>query len=110
MGLTGYFRKFVYNYSILARPLSELLKKDRKFVFGAEQRPSFESLKVAISTNPVLHIFRQNARTELHTDASKQGFGAILFQRAYDNSLHPVYFMSRKLHQLTKKCIAISWK
>ena len=41
-------------------------------------------------------MFRVGAVTEVHTDASKCGFGAILFQKDVDGKLHPVYYASKK--------------
>lgn len=97
LGLSGYFRKFIPNYSLTARPLSELLKKDAQFYFGEEQRAAFKSLKLAMIGPPVLRIFQLNADTELHTDACKYGIAAILMQRcADDEKFHPVYYYSRK--------------
>lgn len=96
LGLTGYFRKYIPSYSQIAKPLSDLLKNGSMFVFGIEQQQAFEKLKAALMTNPVLNIYRQDARTELHVDASKYGFGSTLLQEGEDGKLHPVYFMSRK--------------
>lgn len=97
LGLAGYFRKFIANYARIARPLSELLKKDTKFRFGEEQRRAFTTLRTALTEAPVLQLYKQQRETELHTDASKNGYGAILLQRNPEsNQLHPVYYMSRK--------------
>lgn len=97
LGLSGYFRKFIYNYSLIAKPLSDLLKSDSKFVFGMEQEESFNRLKLLLVDRPVLNIFRFTAPTELHTDASKYAFGAILLQmNQEDEKWHPVFFFSRK--------------
>ena len=104
LGLTGYFRKFIPFYSIIARPLSDLLKKDHKFKFGDSEKTAFNQLKAILSEQPVLNIYRQQGDIELHTDASQFGFGAILFQRAQeDNQLHPVYYISRKTSEAEKK-------
>ena len=96
LGLTGYFRKYIPSYSQIAKPLSDLLKNGSLFVFGIEQHQAFEKLKTALMTGPVLNIYKQGARTELHVDASKHGFGASLLQEGEDGKLHPVYFMSKK--------------
>ncbi|GBO46567.1 Retrovirus-related Pol polyprotein from transposon 17.6 [Araneus ventricosus] len=45
LGLTGYFRKFIPHYSAIAKPLSDLLKKDSNFSFGLKERESFNELK-----------------------------------------------------------------
>ncbi|GBM66221.1 Transposon Ty3-I Gag-Pol polyprotein [Araneus ventricosus] len=45
LGLTGYFRKFIPHYSAIAKPLSNLLKKDNNFSFGLKERESFNELK-----------------------------------------------------------------
>jgi len=50
-----------------------------------------------ITQKPVLKIFHPQHETELHTDASIDGFGAVLLQKSpKDNKIHPVYFMSKK--------------
>lgn len=104
LGLTGYFRKFIEGYSTIARPMSDLLRKDSKFAFGMEQKGAFSALKTKLSENPVLKIFDQKAETELHTDASKYGFGAVLMQRNNDDQQwHPVYFMSTKTSPTEEK-------
>lgn len=75
LGLTGYFRKFIKDYSLIAKPLSDLLKKDVPFKFNREQHDAFQQLKKALVEEPVLKILEYGATTELHTDAC---YGAIL--------------------------------
>ncbi|KAG5861787.1 hypothetical protein JTB14_037397 [Gonioctena quinquepunctata] len=97
LGLTGYFRKFISSYSVIAKPLSDLLRKEQRFVFGYEQKEAFEKLKKFLSCKPVLPIYKQGGETELHTDASKYGYGACLLQKLNkDGRFHPVYYMSKK--------------
>ncbi|GBO22891.1 Transposon Tf2-9 polyprotein [Araneus ventricosus] len=96
LGLTGYFRKFIQNYALVAKPLSDLLRDNTEFHFGPEQKSAFQTLKQKLSENPVLHIFKQGAKLQLHTDASKFGYGAILFQQSDDNKFHPIHYMSKK--------------
>ncbi|GFW47157.1 transposon Tf2-6 polyprotein [Trichonephila clavipes] len=96
LGLSGYVRKFIQNYSIIAKPLSDLLRDNAVFHFGPEQQLAFQTLRQKLSENPVLHIFKQGAKLELHTDASKFGYGAILLQQSDDNKLHPVHYFSKK--------------
>lgn len=97
LGLTGYFRKFICGYSIIARPLTNLLKKDNKFKFETLEQEAFEKLKLSLSSSPVLKLYRVGAETELHTDASSLGYGAILLQRDnLDGAFHPVYYASGK--------------
>jgi len=95
LGLTGYFRKFIPRYSYIARPLTNLLKDGIKFEFGKEQEHAFNQLKLAPSDKPILRLYCPTAETELHTDASALGFGAILLQRDSEDCLfHPVYYAS----------------
>ncbi|GFV62167.1 transposon Tf2-6 polyprotein [Trichonephila clavipes] len=62
----------------------------------AQQKEAFEKLKKIMSEGPILHIYKYGRKTELHTDACKKGYGAILLQEAEDGKLHHVYFMSKK--------------
>lgn len=102
LGLTSYFRKFVPGYALIARPLTDLLKKDVPFVFGEKQSGSFEQLKGCLVSDPVLKIYDAAAETEVHTDASKEGYGAVLLQRDCDGKFHPVYYMSQKTKSAEK--------
>lgn len=104
LGLTGYFRKFIRNYSIIAKPLSDLLKKGNDFNFDLQCESAFEELKRILCTSPVLRIYDPNLETELHTDASAEGYGAVLLQKnPNDGMMHPVYFMSKKTTPAEKK-------
>ncbi|GFV75058.1 retrovirus-related Pol polyprotein from transposon 17.6 [Trichonephila clavipes] len=96
LGLTGYFHKYIKDYSKIAQPLSYLTRKENIFVLGAQQNEAFEKLKKTMSEGPILHIYKYGRKTELHTDACKQGYGAILLQEAEDGKLHPVYYISKK--------------
>lgn len=95
LGLTGFFRKFVPNYAVYAKPLSDLTKKESEFVFGSDQIIAFESLKDLLCKEPVLKLFNPTLETELHTDASMVGYGGVLLQK-HEGNLHPVFYMSFK--------------
>ncbi|GFV79148.1 transposon Tf2-9 polyprotein [Trichonephila clavipes] len=56
-----------------------------------------------MSEGPILCIYKHGRKTELHTDACKQGYGAISLQEAEDGKLHPVYYMSRKTNAAEEK-------
>nr|GBM30711.1 Retrovirus-related Pol polyprotein from transposon 297 [Araneus ventricosus] len=104
LGLTGYFRKFIPHYSAIAKPLSDLLKMDSNFSFGLKERESFNELKQILSKEPVLCLYNPKSETEIHTDASIDGFGACLLQKSIvGNQLHPVYNMSRKTSDIERK-------
>lgn len=102
LGLAGYFRKFIKNFSLLAKPLSDLTKKDTPFIFGFDQQCAFSSLKEMLISEPILKLFNPSLQTELHTDASSYGYGACLLQCHDDNELHPVYFISYKTSDAEK--------
>lgn len=95
IGLCSYFRKFIKNFAILARPLTELTKKNENWNWGDAQTKSFETLKNELCKKPVLSLYDRELPTEIHTDACKQGLGAILLQRQTDNTLRPVLYYSR---------------
>ena len=104
LGLTGYFRKFIPCYSTIAKPLSDLLRKDVTFAMGDKQKQAFNKLKDLVTSLPVLNIFQRGLPTEVHTDASKHGYGACLLQKSnVDSKLHPVYFLSKKTSPAEEK-------
>jgi hypothetical protein len=78
LGLTGYFRKFIANYAVRAKPLSYLLQKDVVWEWGEEQNKSFEFLKESLIAEPVLTLFKPTCDVVLYTDASSLGLAGIL--------------------------------
>ncbi|GBP06801.1 Retrovirus-related Pol polyprotein from transposon 297 [Eumeta japonica] len=104
LGLTSYFRRFVEGYATIAKPLSDLLRKENKFELKEEALSAFQQLKLVLMKDPVLKLFNVNAITEVHTDASKFGYGAVLMQKdSEDQALHPVQYMSRKTSPAEEK-------
>lgn len=95
LGLTSYFRKYIKDYAVIAKPLSDLLRKDVVFAFGDKECMAFNSLKRKLSNSPVLKIYDSNLPTELHTDAASVAHSAILLQ-LHPDGWHPVYYMSKK--------------
>ena len=94
--LCGYFRRFVKNFSLIARPLYNLTKEGVEFEFNEKCMEAFNILKKCLITEPVLSIYDPKRETELHTDASQLGFGAILMQRQDDNKMHPIAYFSTR--------------
>ncbi|GFW15670.1 retrovirus-related Pol polyprotein from transposon 17.6 [Trichonephila clavipes] len=103
LGLTGYFRKYIKDYSKIAKPLIDLTRKENLFVFGTQQKEAFEKLKKIMSEGPIFHLYKYGRKTELHTDACKKGYGALLLQEAEYGKLHPVYYMSKKTNTAEEK-------
>ena len=114
VSLASYFRRFVQGFSIIAKPLYGLVKKDAKFIFGEIENEAFETLKRHLSEKPILAIYSPTLETELHCDASASGFGAILLQKQVNGLFKPIsYFSQRtspaesKYHSFELECLAV---
>ncbi len=92
LGLVGFFRKYVENFSRIGKPLFDLTHKDIEFNRGSKENNAFLLLKNKLSEKPVLCHFNEKLITELRTDASLIGLGAVLVQK-YEKGFKPVgYF------------------
>lgn len=76
--LFGYYRKFIKNYGLLSRPLTDLLKKDTMFHWTPQLQISFDTLKQALVFAPVLVLPDFTKSFTIETDASSTGIGAVL--------------------------------
>ena len=99
LGLVGYYRQFINNFSLLAVRLSDLTKKDRpdRVAWTAECATSFQALKYNLCSDAILRPPCYDHPFCLQTDASGRGIGAELTQKDDDLTEHPVDFFSRKL-------------
>lgn len=104
LGLFSYFRKFIPNHAKIAHPLQRLMRDNVKFVIDEKCKEAFAELKRKLITPPVLAIFDRSKETELHTDASAVGYGAVLLQRQGDGKMHPVYYYSKATSPEESRC------
>jgi hypothetical protein len=109
LGLTGYYRKFIKNYSLISRTLSNLLKKDTLFQWTPTHQAAFDHLKQLMLEAPVLALPDFQLPFTVETDACKRGVGAVLMQKG-----HPVAYLSKALGPVAqsmstyeKECLAI---
>jgi RNase H-like domain found in reverse transcriptase/Reverse transcriptase (RNA-dependent DNA polymerase)/Integrase zinc binding domain/Retroviral aspartyl protease/Chromo (CHRromatin Organisation MOdifier) domain len=96
LGLAGYYRRFVRDFSALALPLTELTRKDQHFVWQSRQQVAFERLKAALVTAPVLVLPDFSKPFVIHTDASEFATGAVLSQD-HGAGLQPIAYLSATL-------------
>jgi len=97
LGFANFYRCFIQDYSRVARPLTELTKKDREWSWNAEADAAFTELKKRFTTAPILAHFDPAKEVIIETDTSDFALGAILSQRDKERHLHLVAFHSRKM-------------
>ncbi|GJX70995.1 putative reverse transcriptase domain-containing protein [Tanacetum coccineum] len=81
LGLAGYYRRFIENFSKIAKPLTLLTQKNKTYVWGNEQDEAFRILKEKLCNALVLALPDGPDDFVVYCDASKQGFGCVLMQR-----------------------------
>jgi hypothetical protein len=92
LGLANYFRRFRQGYSKMVVPLTDLTRKDMRFIWTSECQEAFKKVKHALTNAPVLAPPELGKPFEVVLDASGVGLGAVLLQVG-----RPVAFKSRKL-------------
>ena len=98
LGVAGYYRRYVRGFAHIARPLTDLLKKDVPFNWGEEQEAAFLQLKQALISDPILRPPDFSRPFMLFTDWAPNCIGAILAQKDDDGNEYVVAYASRVLH------------
>ncbi|GJR21873.1 reverse transcriptase domain-containing protein [Tanacetum coccineum] len=81
LGHAGFYRRFIQDFSKIARPMTHLLEKDATFVFSQDCIDAFETLKKKLTEAPILVVPDWNLPFELMCDASDFAIGAVLGQQ-----------------------------
>ena len=97
LGHAGFYRRFIKDFSKIAKPLSNLLVKDVDFNFDAKCLEAFERLKEKLIMTPIIVAPNWSLDFELNCDVSDYAVGAVLGQRK-DKIFHPIHYASKVLN------------
>ncbi|GKD90790.1 putative reverse transcriptase domain-containing protein [Tanacetum coccineum] len=81
LGLAGYYRRFIQGFSKIAKPLTKLTQKNKKYIWEKDQETAFQLLKQKLCEAPILALPEGNDDFVVYCDASLQGLGAVLMQK-----------------------------
>lgn len=103
IGMSGWYRRFILNFSTIIAPITSLTtKKAGKFKWTDEAETSFNAIKQALCTAPILAMPDFSKQFSLHTDASDVGVGGVLVQGEGEEE-RVIAFMSHKLTSAQRK-------
>ena len=96
IGLSGFYRQFIKDFSQIARPLTDLTRNDVPFEWTESTEEAFQHLKQLLSTRPILHTFDSSLAITVTTDASLVGMGCVVTQTGGDPPIRTIAFWSAK--------------
>ncbi|GBG76808.1 hypothetical protein CBR_g23023 [Chara braunii] len=116
LGLASYYRRFIKGFAAIARPLTNLLRKDQPLSWDAECERAFATLKDALATTPILILPDPAKQFILITDWQPEGISAILAQKGNDDREHVIEYASRTVPNERRndsapqgECYAVVW-
>ncbi|GBG71411.1 hypothetical protein CBR_g8831 [Chara braunii] len=116
LGLASYYRRFIQSFACLAKPQTNLLKKEEQLIWTPECKAAFRALKEALTLAPVLARLDPTRQFALHTDWQPQAISAVLTQQGTDGREHVIEYASKTLSQAQSnyeackgECLAVVW-
>ncbi|KAI3815254.1 hypothetical protein L1987_14916 [Smallanthus sonchifolius] len=114
LGLAGYYRRFIENFSRIALPMTKLTRKDTKFAWGLDQESAFQLLKEKLTKTPILSLPEGTEDFVVFSDASHFGLGCVLMQRgkviAYTSRQLKVHEANYPTHDLELAAVVFALK
>ena len=102
LGLANYYRWFIEGFATVARPLHDLVKKDKKWDWTERQEKAFKELKEQFTKEPVLAAPDIDKKMRMEVDASDYATGGVLSMECEDELWRPVVFLSKSLNETEK--------
>jgi len=99
LGLANYYRQFIKNFAILAKPLNMLTRKEEKWKWEEAQQKAFEQLKGIFTARPLLVAPNLNKEFRVEADASNFATEGVLSIKCDDNKWRPVAYILKSLHE-----------
>ncbi|GKC03542.1 putative reverse transcriptase domain-containing protein, partial [Tanacetum coccineum] len=81
LGLTGYYRRFIKEFSLISKPLTKLTQKNNPYIWGNDEEEAFQTLKLKLCSAPILSLPEGSEDFVVYCDASLKGFGVVLMHR-----------------------------
>jgi RNase H-like domain found in reverse transcriptase/Reverse transcriptase (RNA-dependent DNA polymerase) len=110
LGFGNFYRKFISHYSKLARPLNDLMKKDKKFEWTTDCEKASDTMKKRFMEEPVLLMPNQSKPFQIKSDASKVATGMVLTQLNSNGDQHPIAFLSKTFSETKRKYEIYDWE
>ena len=102
LGLASYYRRFIKDFGKIASPMTDMLEKNKAFIWTDEGKRAFTKIKHFLTNPPILVYPDFSASCILDTDASDLGVGAVLSQKKKDDLEHPIAYYSQGLNKHVK--------
>jgi len=99
LGLANYYRRFIEGFAMVARPLHDLVKKDKKWEWTEREEKAFKELKERFTKEPVLAAPDIDKKMRMEVDASDYVTGGVLSMECGDGLWRPVAFLSKSLNE-----------